>query len=1396
MSMNLTKLTNAEYPLSDAREAIDGDNALDPSDPSAYYTAAGNPPGYWIGKGAELVGGKVGTTASSKTVRELINERRNPSNGQYLGDVKLSEGDNGEAPVAGWDLTTRQPKSISILWAFGDKETRDGIDECMRKAAEMTIDYFENEYATTRAGQGGVASVSADGVAGFVFDHYDSRDGDPQPHKHIVISNRVRRSSDKVWTALDGRKIYAGMVEISEVHENLLQDLLTERFGWSWTLKQDHDTKAMVNEVDGVPQELIDAFSGRHAEIAKEVERRIKEEERETGREVGPRRKAQIDLEVWKNTRKAKPEIQPSLKAKRDHWYQKLGEVAPGIQIDRMLKDVNSRKTSLMHVDAECEDDIARLLLGQLADLTRLAGGADEYLDRQARMAMANTSHAHTVWKRTNVRAEAERLLRGVRIDPTQRVIVANKIADKALSQCVKLTPGRYQVPKDALDNLSIATRQGQSVFEDADLDKYTTVDVLQAERYMIESLDKTVQLGYAPGEGNQWLDQWNKQMSAQGGYPLAPDQQKAAAYVLENPRLVSSIIGPAGTGKTTTMKAVAQAWQARYGSGSVIGLATSKKAVGELKGSIGCESMTIAKLLTINNPERIMASIQREGMLQQRLRNASNPLERLFARIHIAAQRVMDTSGTIRPNQLIIVDEAGMVDTRNLQWVTRLAESRGAKVILTGDPKQLDSVSGAGGMLGYADRHDKCARLTSLWRFTSKSEKWANDPDGPASRRRWEGEAEATLRLREGGDRLDEGSVDKCRQLVDEYMAHDRIHWGEDLDMEEDAYQMCVKWQALGKSTLLIAGTNAQVRDINQRFILERRAQGKSESDPAKLCRLRDNLSVGLGDQIVCRVNAKNILDRSGRSIENNMTFRIIAVGKSGARCMNLADGVICDIPRDWLRKSCEAGYAATVHRSQGMTVDRCAAVFPSDANLPCNLQYVAGSRGKEENHFLFGCKSEEERHVDHMLTGAEEDPREIARTRMLDALLTHTEVMTATETMEQEYKDRYDLKRLLREHDYAAGLIAGPHLLAMLGKSHDKRTVDKIKRSPSFEWLRGVWSRAYMTDAKRATAIISQSLEKKPRKLTVEKAEQAAIRAARGMMPEAGTETGDAFTLDMDAKTDMVEMVRRMMDETSIPYREEPALDSGRGRFTMDERYTPAVQAMLDAHMQSRDDIDQSMFPEWEFLRKTARGIINDDPDLKKKNRPVEPDWAATIAGRLNAGLLDRVNGSVHDNWIGGILPPIRSRKHDAVLDVVRQNERIIETKIDSLEQEARHSGQAWVDRVLAAAGDSDKHLLRDVAVYRAMWGVEDADSPLGERPPAESGRQEQHWANLNGRINHTFTTVKAAKTQRMQAYQPIQDKPRVEQTTLETGHERMTTWQTPFQDSSKPSQNGLSQ
>lgn len=1347
MAMNLTKLSNAEYTLGDIREALDGDNALDPVDPTAYYTAEGNPPGYWIGSGAKLLGGTVGTTASSRTVRSLINERRDPSTGRYLGDVKLTAGDDGQAPVAGWDLTTRQPKSVSILWAFGDSETRRGIDECLQKATEMTIAYLEEEYATTRAGQGGVASVACDGLAGFVFDHYDTRNGDPQPHKHVVISNRVRRTSDGMWTALDGRKMYGSMVEISELHENLVQDLLTERFGWSWSAKPSVDgSRAMVNEVDGVPKELIDAFSSRDAEIEKLLEEKVRKYEESTGQQVGWKKRAELHKEAWQETRRAKPEIQPSLAKKRNSWYHKLGEVAPDVKLDQMWRDVNSHRQTTLHVDAASEKEVADLLLGQLADLTRMARNGNEYADRAADRAVKGTARAHTVWRKTNVRAEAERLLRDVRIDPGQRAIVADAIADRAIASCVKLTPTRYKLPPEALDDATIATRSGRSVFDDPDLDLYTTSDILDAERYMIGALDRYAGIGYEPGAGMEWLGRWNRRTEEAGGHPLAPDQWKAAAYALESPNLVSSIIGPAGTGKTTTMNAVAQAWQARYGAGSVIGLATSRRAVGELHRSIGCNSMTIAMLLTRHSPESIQEAIRREGDLQQKLAQAGTPLERIAVRAKIAAARIQDSSWTIRRNQLIIVDEAGMVDTRNLQWITRLAELRGAKVILTGDPKQLDSVSGAGGMLGYADRHGKCERLTSLWRFTSKAEKWAADKDGPASRRRWPGEAQATLRLREGGNRLDKASVDACEKLVGEYDAHDRIHWGEDADIEEDAYRMCIEWQDMGKTTLLIAGTNQQVRDINQRFILERRAKGLSDSAPSRLVRLRDGLTVGAGDQIVCRDNEKTIHAADGRQIENGMTFSITSTAGDLVRCVSTEDGSQWAIPRRFLSKSCEAGYAATIHRSQGMTVDRCAALFPANANVKCNLQYVAGTRGKEENHFLFGCKPEDERITDHLLSGAEEDPHKIALMRMKTALLTQPENLTATETAEREWKDRYDLKRLLREHDYAAGLIAGPHLLAMLGKSHDAKTVEKIRKSPSFEWLRGVWSRAYMTDPKRAVAIIGRPLDPKRRKLPEDKAMKLACHAARELKP--GKDSSKTFAIDMEAPAETIGRFREMLGQAGIPFDEAGTLDGDRSRFVVSESRTPAVKAMIDAYSQAREDIDQSMFPGWGSLRLAAGRAISEDPDLEKKSKPVEPDWAATIAGRLNAGLLDRLNGSVHDEWVGGVVPPIRSSRNSGALDLVRQNERLIEGSIENLVREARAEAAPWT-RAIADEERKDPNLFRDIVVYRAMWGVDDPDDPLGEHP--DDGRREQHWANLNGRINHTSGVVAPPKPAR---------------------------------------------
>lgn len=1395
MAMNLTKLANAEYTLQDIQEALDADGATVGTGPSGYYTAKGNPPGRWIGSGAKLLGGSVGRTASSKTVRSLINDSRDPSTGRFLGDVKLTKGDDGEPPVAGWDYTTRQPKSVSILWAFGDAETRRGIDECLQKATDMTIAYLEDEYASTRAGQGGVASVACDGVAGFVFDHFDTRDGDPQPHKHITISNRVRRSSDGVWTALDGRKLYSSMVEISEIHENLLQDLLTQRFGWTWTTKvNEQGTKSVINEVDGVPAELIEAFSGRHSEIAKQVEQRVQQEEAQTGRPVSFQRRAQIDLEVWQATRKAKPEIQPSLAEKQRHWWKKLGQTAPDIDIRHVWDTVNSRKTSMLHIDSTCQEDISRLLLDQIADMSRTGKNGLQLERELVDLSYRNVSKGRTTWKKTNVRAEAERLLRSVRIDPEQRIIVANRIADLALARCVKLTPGRYRIPQDAKDSPTLTNGNGVSVFDDDKLDLYTSQEILDAEHYMIEQAGKPAVTGFTADEARIWLQGWNEHAGRNGGYPLAADQFEAAVYALSNPRMVGAVIGPAGTGKTTTMRAVADAWRAKYGPDSVLGLATSRRAVGELRNSIGCNSITIAKLLYHNDIDQIERHRRDIAVLDQQIRSTPDPVQRLACRMRLSRILAEESTYSIRPNQLVIIDEAGMVDTRHMAQVSRMAELMGAKVTLTGDPLQLDSVSGAGGMLGWMERHGMYQMLSSLWRFTSEADKWDGDPHGGRdSIRRWEGEGRATLELRKGGDRADPESVASCERLVQRYVDHDRLHWGEDVQLEEESYVQCIEWQDQGKSTLLIAGTRDQVRDINRRFILERRSKGQSEADPAKTVALRDGLDVGRGDQIVCRKNEDDITSHDGRTIENGMTFRIENVGRRDVSCVSLADGSRWEIPREFLETGCEAGYACTVHRCQGMTVDRCAVLFPSDANTPCNLQYVAGSRGKEENHFYYACPDEEQRKVRHQLSGVETDPKAIAMSRMKAGLLNHPDAATATETLERERTDRMDLKRLMREHDYAAGLISGPHLNAMLARRHDPKTVDKITRSPSYEWLRGVWSRAYMTDAKRALAIIGQPLD--PDRLKGRRPDRDQLvgkiaRTARVLHPDRMDDTTYRIDMDVSRDSEQARYVTEILERSDIPYALADTLDGKAITIDVDHSCIPAVKTILDGLCQTVKGFDQSLFPQWRELRREEGRILKENPDMRRQSRPVEPDWAATIAGRLNAGLLDRVNGTVHEEWCTGVIPRIRASRHGSELDIVRQNERLIKLKVDELVRDAQASNQPWTGRILEASAD-DPTLFRDVVVYRAMWQVDEEDDPLGERPPASSGRQEQHWANLDGRINHTDGVVNPGRRHRPSANQDMSAINHAEETS--TRPEETTAWQPSREPSDKP-RNGL--
>jgi len=138
----------------------------------------------------------------------------------------------------------------------------------------------------------------------------------------------------------------------------------------------------------------------------------------------------------------------------------------------------------------------------------------------------------------------------------------------------------------------------------------------------------------------------------------LRLDQAAAAWHALTSPRTVEVITGPAGTGKTRVLAAIAWAWD-----GPVVGTATSQNATNELRA---------AGIQVAANTTRLLADLN---------------------------------EGRILPGSLILADEGSMISITHLAAITGYAARNRCKLILAGDQEQLAAVEGGGAMTLLADR-------------------------------------------------------------------------------------------------------------------------------------------------------------------------------------------------------------------------------------------------------------------------------------------------------------------------------------------------------------------------------------------------------------------------------------------------------------------------------------------------------------------------------------------------------------------------------------------------------------------------------------------------------------------------------------------------------------------
>ncbi|MFV1962602.1 MAG: MobF family relaxase, partial [Acidimicrobiia bacterium] len=239
-----------------------------------YYLRGGVASGVWQGSGAvELcLDGPV-------SVEELVRlfDGEHPGTGEQLGRSSRRDG------VAAWDVTFSADKSVSLLWALSDDDTRRQVLEAFDEATTAAFGYLESVASSTRGASktpvlddNGEPVLNGNGTrkfrvetwpietSGFVaasFTEFTSRADDPQLHTHVVVANKVK-GNDDVWRTIDGRFLYRHQLAAGYLHEAVLRRELTRRLGVRW-----QPVRNGMADIEGFTRPQIEAFSLRRHQL-------------------------------------------------------------------------------------------------------------------------------------------------------------------------------------------------------------------------------------------------------------------------------------------------------------------------------------------------------------------------------------------------------------------------------------------------------------------------------------------------------------------------------------------------------------------------------------------------------------------------------------------------------------------------------------------------------------------------------------------------------------------------------------------------------------------------------------------------------------------------------------------------------------------------------------------------------------------------------------------------------------------------------------------------------------------------------------------------------------------------------------------------------------------------
>ena len=296
--------------------------------------------------------------------------------------------------------------------------------------------------------------------------------------------------------------------------------------------------------------------------------------------------------------------------------------------------------------------------------------------------------------------------------------------------------------------------------------------------------------------------------------------QADAAAAVAGEDRLVL-VVGPAGTGKTTMLRHAAD--DLRRNHRPVFAVAPTAKAAKVLGTETGIPADTVAKLL------------------------------------HEWRHRQPADTYRLPAGTTLVLDEAGMTGTGSLDPLVTLAVSQRWRLVLVGDPRQLQPV-GRGGMFDELCRSERTHELATIHRF----------------RQPWE--QAASLKLRAGNP-----------EALDAYIDHGRVTEGTFEQLAAEAARAWIHHTAAGRRVAVVAATNEHVDTLNAAIQQARRQQGALGR---QVVRVAGAETAAVGDIVATRLNNRGVRTDRGEPVRNRDRWAVVGVSRNGSVTVSHLEG------------------------------------------------------------------------------------------------------------------------------------------------------------------------------------------------------------------------------------------------------------------------------------------------------------------------------------------------------------------------------------------------------------------------------------------------------------------------------------------------------------------------